>query len=286
MNYPYIEGDNHMGGYRDRLEKSVNYVQGKIGSKLKIGLILGSGLGKVAEEINKKITIKYRDIPGFPISTVQGHKGELICGKFGGKNILLFNGRYHYYQGFSLQEVTLPVRVARRIGIETLIITNASGGISRDFKPGDIMLINDHINYMGANPLIGEDTASFGPLFVDMTEPYDRELIKRAKETAYRTTEIGELKEGVYLATSGPSYETRAEISFFKKIGADAVGMSTVPEVIVASQEGMKVLGVSIIANMACGMSRGKLSHNEVLKNINNVSSRVIIFLREIIRNL
>jgi len=275
-----------MRSYMQKLTRAVDYIQKRIKIPIKVGIILGSGLGRVAEEIGEKIIINYRDIPGFPGTTVQGHKGELVAGRLGEKMIVVFNGRFHYYQGFSLQDVTLPVRVAKRMGVENLIITNASGGINSDFKPGDIMLISDHINYMGVNPLVGEDPLAFGPIFVDLSESYDTDLMEKAKKIAHQNSSIGELKEGVYLATSGPSYETKAEISFFKKIGADAVGMSTVPEVIVAAQEGLTVLGISIITNMASGIARGALTHEEVLKTMSKTSQRMILLLKEIMRNI
>ncbi len=275
-----------MRAYNQKLTRAVDYIQKRIMGGMKVGIILGSGLGRVADEIGGKIVINYRDIPGFPGPTVQGHKGELVAGRLGEKMIVVFNGRFHYYQGFSLQDVTLPVRIAKRMGVENLIITNASGGINSDFKPGDIMLINDHINYMGVNPLVGEDPLTFGPIFVDLSEPYDTGLMEKTKEIARQNSSIGELKEGVYLATSGPSYETKAEISFFKKIGADAVGMSTVPEVIVAAQEGLTVLGISVITNMACGIARGALTHEEVLETMSKTSERMILLLKEVIRNI
>lgn len=275
-----------MDKHGERIEGAVNYIKERIDTPLKIGLVLGSGLGMVTENIAKKRTIQYRDIPGFPSSSVEGHKGELISGKYGGKEILVFNGRYHYYQGYTLREVTLPVRVAKQLGVETLILTNASGGINPDFTPGDIMLINDHINYMGNNPLIGEDPDSLGPVFIDMTEPYDCGLINKVKAIASADPKIGKVQEGVYVATSGPSYETKAEIAFFKKGGADAVGMSTVPEVIVAVHEGIKVIGLAIISNMACGVTKQKLKHSDVLKIMENVSTRVILLLRKIVESL
>jgi len=275
-----------MRSYKQKLTRAVDYIQKRIKIPIKVGIILGSGLGRVSEEIGEKIIINYRDIPGFPGPTVQGHKGELVAGRLGEKMIIVFNGRFHYYQGFSLQDVTLPVRVAKQMGVENLIITNASGGINSDFKPGDIMLISDHINYMGVNPLVGEDPLAFGPIFVDLSEPYDTGLMEKTKKIAHQNSSIGELKEGVYLATSGPSYETKAEISFFKKIGADAVGMSTVPEVIVAAQEGLTVLGISVITNMACGIALGALTHEEVLETMSKTSERMILLLKEVMRNI
>jgi purine-nucleoside phosphorylase len=275
-----------MDKHSQRIKDAVDYIKERIDTPLKIGLVLGSGLGMVTENVANKRTIQYWDIPGFPHSNVEGHRGELISGKYGGKDILIFSGRYHYYQGHSLRDVTLPVRVAKRLGVKTLVLTNASGGINPRLTPGDIMLINDHINYMGNNPLIGEDPDVFGPVFIDMTEPYDHALIKKVKEMASANPKIGKVQEGIYIATSGPSYETKAEIKFFKKIGADAVGMSTVPEVIVATHEGMKVIGIAIITNMACGITKKKLEHSDVLKIMDKVSTRVIILLSKIIESL
>lgn len=275
-----------MKDYSNRVLDAVEFVKSKSGDNFSIGIILGSGLGKISSETDEKILIPYNKVPGFPERTILGHRGELLLGKLGGKKVAVLNGRFHYYQGYSLEDVTLPVRVLKRLGVEILIITNASGGINRSFKPGDIMLINDHINLMGGNPLIGRGMETFGPLFVDMTEPYDKNLIDMAKKISLKNQEIGVLREGVYLATSGPSYETRAEISFFEKIGADAVGMSTVPEVIVARQENMRVLGISVISNMACGIKEGKLSHKEVLDNVEKVGTRIIALLREVVKNV
>jgi len=275
-----------MKNYVTLLREAVRALQEKIPGDVETGVILGSGMGRLAEEVSDKIVIRYTDIPGFPESTIPGHKGELVYGKFGGKKVLLFNGRYHYYQGFSLPEVTLPVRVAKRLGLTTLIITNASGGINTNLRPGDIMLIRDHINFMGANPLMGIDTKYFGTPFVDMTEPYDLALLAKVKELALRDPEIGELEEGVYGAVSGPSYETKAEIAFLSRSGADAVGMSTVPEVIVCSQEKIRVLGISAIVNCTAGIRGGKLSHDEVLDVAGKMSSRLIRLIREIIKNV
>jgi purine-nucleoside phosphorylase len=271
--------------YEERIRYATSYIRGKVAYTPKIGIILGSGLSKIAEEVEQKVVIKYRDIRGFPSSMVRGHKGELICGTLEGKAVILFNGRFHFYQGYPLQDVVLPVRVAGSLGVESIIVTNASGGINRGFKPGDIMLINDHINLLGSNPLIGRDTTGLGPIFLDMSEPYDRGIIEKVRKLANKL-KLGQLKEGVYIAVPGPSYETRAEIRFFEKIGADVVGMSTVPEVIVANQLGMKVLGISVIANMACGITEGKLTHKEVLENVDRASSRLIKLVREIVRNV
>ena len=275
-----------MSGYRERVESAAAYIGEKAGSGFHAAIILGSGLGKLAEELEGKKIIPYSEIPGFPSSLIEGHRGELVAGSFEEKRTLVYSGRFHYYQGYSLAEVTLPVRVAKRLGVPLLIVTNASGGINVSFKPGDIMLISDHINFMGINPLIGGEAAIFGPLFIDMSQPYDRSLRERAEEIAEKNGRIGELKEGVYLATIGPSYETKAEISFFNRIGVDAVGMSTVPEVIVAVQEGLRVFGISVITNMACGIGEGALSHEEVLSTMDRASSRVILLIKEVLRTL
>jgi len=268
------------------LEDTVGYLREKIHIHPNIALILGSGLGRLGEDVTEKNVVPYRDIPGFPKSTVQGHKGELISGKIGKEEVLVWNGRFHLYQGLSTDEVTLPVRVARRLGAKMLIVTNASGGINRNFTPGDIMLISDHINYMGANPLAGKERAMYGPIFVDMSEPYDRELINEVKKCVSEAGTDIQLRDGVYLATLGPSYETKAEIEFFRRVGADAVGMSTVPEVIVAAQEKMRVLGISVITNMACGITKGRLSHEEVLKTMSTAGLRVSRLIRTLLEKM
>ena len=264
-----------MEKYSERIEFAARYLSETIKNPPEICIILGSGLSRISEEVEDKKVVRYRDIRGFPSSMVRGHPGEIIAGVCEGRRVLLFNGRFHYYQGYHLQEVVLPVRVARKLGVTTLIVTNASGGINRSFASGDIMLITDHINLIGSNPLIGRDAENHGPIFVDMTEPYDLETAGRVKSMA-ESCGLGEIKEGVYLATTGPSYETKAEIAFYERIGADAVGMSTVPEVIVANQLDMKVLGISVIANMACGIAKTPLSHGEVLENVQKASGRLV----------
>ncbi|MGQ9615662.1 MAG: purine-nucleoside phosphorylase [Spirochaetota bacterium] len=272
--------------YYERLISAYEYLRASIKTPVRIGIILGSGLGGVLEELLEKNTIPYREIPGFPVTTSRGHRGELVAGKISQKNVIVFNGRFHYYQGYSLQDVTLIVRVAAQLGVESFIITNAAGGIKRRFRPGDIMLIRDHINLMGSNPLIGLDTETFGELFVDMSSPYDASLLKGVKEVARKNPAIGKLREGVYIAVSGPSYETRSEIAFFRKIGADAVGMSTVPEVIVCAQLGIRVVGLSVISNLATGLKRGRLSHSEVLSITGSSSRRLSILIKDIVEHV
>ncbi|MFW6139375.1 MAG: purine-nucleoside phosphorylase, partial [Spirochaetota bacterium] len=240
----------------DSLEQAAGFIKKQLKREIDAAVILGSGLGRVSEEVEAKTSIPYGDIPGFPPVVPRGHKARMIIGTLEKKSILIFSGRFHYYQGYSMHQVVTPVRLAKRLGAGVLIITNASGGINRDYAQGDIVLIKDHINLMGYNPLIGAQ--QFGSVFVDMSEPYHPGLIEKAKQLSRQYPRIGKLKEGVYLAVSGPSYETRAEISFFAKIGADMVGMSTVPEVIAASQEKLKVLGLSVISNMAAGTGHHK----------------------------
>jgi purine-nucleoside phosphorylase len=211
------------------------------------GIILGTGLGGLAREIDVAATVEYADIPGFPLSTVESHAGRLLCGTLGGKPVVAMQGRFHRYEGYSLQQVTFPVRVLRALGAETLIVSNACGGMREEWAPGDLMLIADHINLLGDNPLVGPNDDRLGPRFPDMSAPYDAELRALAREVAAEQGTV--LREGVYVAVTGPNLETRAEYRMLRGIGADVVGMSTVPEVIVAVHGGMRVLGVSIITD-------------------------------------
>lgn len=220
-------------------------LQGKIPYS---GIVLGSGLGKLADKIENSIVIKYSDIPGFVRSTATGHKGNFIAGYLGGKFVLAMQGRFHFYEGYPMEKVVLPIRVMVKLGIKVLFVSNAAGGVNFDFKVGDLMIIRDHINLL-PNPLIGPNLDEFGPRFPDMTRPYDPGLINKAKEIA-ASLDL-ELKEGVYLASTGPTYETPAEYKFYRSAGADAVGMSTIPEVIVARHSSIPVFGISVITNEA-----------------------------------
>lgn len=220
-------------------------LQGKIPYS---GIVLGSGLGKLADKIENSIVVKYSDIPGFVRSTATGHKGNFIAGYLGGKFVLAMQGRFHFYEGYPMEKVVLPIRVMVKLGIKVLFVSNAAGGVNFDFKVGDLMIIRDHINLL-PNPLIGPNLDEFGPRFPDMTRPYDPGLIKKAKEIA-ASLDL-ELKEGVYLASTGPTYETPAEYKFYRSAGADAVGMSTIPEVIVARHSSIPVFGISVITNEA-----------------------------------
>lgn len=233
----------------ERIMKAAEYMRSRIGNrKPSVGIVLGSGLGKLADRIEDPITVPYREIPGFPVSTAIGHKGNFIFGRLGGKDVLAMQGRFHYYEGYPMELVTLPIRVMKVLGIGCLFVSNAAGGVNFDFKVGDLMVIRDHINLL-PNPLVGRNLDEFGPRFPDMTRPYDPKLIEKAETVA---AELGiTLKKGVYLAGTGPSYETPSEYRYFRMIGADAVGMSTIPEVIVARHSSIPVFGMSVITNEA-----------------------------------
>ena len=233
----------------ERIMTAAEYVADKLnGHKPMVGIVLGSGLGKLAEQIENKIVIPYKEIPGFPVSTAVGHKGNFIAGYLGGKPVIAMQGRFHYYEGYTMDLVTLPIRVMKVLGIQYLFVSNAAGGVNFDFKVGDLMVITDHISHL-PNPLVGPNMVEFGPRFPDMTRPYDKDLRRRAFEFAEK---LGiELKQGVYFAGTGPSYETPAEYKYFRLIGGDAVGMSTIPEVIVARHSDIPVFGMSVITNEA-----------------------------------
>ncbi|MCQ6274839.1 purine-nucleoside phosphorylase [Bacillus sp. V3B] len=257
------------------------YISEKLSIQPKVGLILGSGLGVLADEIEQPVKIKYTDIPSFPESTVEGHAGQLVIGELQGLPVLAMQGRFHYYEGYGLDQVTFPVLVMKELGIETLVVTNAAGGVNPSFSPGDLMLITDHINNVGANPLIGPNNQEYGVRFPDMSTAYNQQIQAIAKKAA---TKLGlSLQEGVYVWNSGPSYETPAEIRMLQKLGGDAVGMSTVPEVIVARHAGMNILGISCISNMAAGMMDQPLSHDEVMETTEKVREQFLSLVKEII---
>jgi purine-nucleoside phosphorylase len=264
--------------------QTVNFLMEKAPAGAEIGLILGSGLGVLAEEIEEPVIIPYRDIPNFPISTVEGHAGQLIVGQLEGKRVVAMQGRFHNYEGHALHQVVYPVRVMSKLGIKMLVVTNAAGGINHGYEPGDLMLIRDHLNLTGANPLIGPNDDTFGPRFPDMSEAYDPELIDLAVKVS-----VGQrikLQHGVYAGLTGPSYETPAEIKYLRAIGADAVGMSTVPEVIVANHAGLRVLGISCISNMAAGVLPQKLTHNEVMETAERVKEKFIRLVKGILHEV
>lgn len=249
--------------YYEQVQQAANYIRERTDLRPRTAIILGSGLGELAEHIMDAEIIPYREIPGFPASHVAGHAARLVFGRIGERELVAMQGRFHYYEGFSMRELCLPIYVLRELGVRDLVVTNACGGVNTAFAPGDLMLITDHINLCGRNPLIGPNDERFGPRFPDMSEAYDPALGTFARETA-KSLEIP-LQEGVYAFYSGPSFETAAEIRAFKALGADAVGMSTVPEVITARYLGLRVLGLSCITNMATGITSKKHSHLEVL---------------------
>ncbi|RME71746.1 MAG: purine-nucleoside phosphorylase [Chloroflexi bacterium] len=268
------------------IQQAADYIRAHTSHQPEIGLILGSGLSPLAEEIDHADRIPYRNIPHFPVSGVEGHAGMLVIGHLAGQPVLVMQGRTHFYEGYTVQHITLPVRVMQALGVKTLVVTNAAGGINPNFQAGDLMLIVDHINMLGfggANPLRGPNLSEFGPRFPSMTHPYDRQLRDLAKQAADRLNIP--LREGVYACLAGPSFETPAEIRFLRTIGADAVGMSTVPEVIVANHGGMRVLGVSSITNVAVASldSERETTHQEVLETGKLIVPRLMALLKEVL---
>lgn len=246
----------------------------------RLGMILGSGLGILADEVEDPDVLDYRDIPGFPLSTVEGHAGQLVIGRLGGVEVLVLKGRFHFYEGYDMDRVVFPVRVMNLLGIRDLLVTNAAGGINRDFAPGDLMLIRDHIKFFSESPLRGPNIESFGPRFNDMTRAYTPALRETARQAA---AALGlTLKEGVYAFMAGPSFETPAEIRMLGVLGADAVGMSTVPEVITAAHGGMRVLGISCISNMAAGILDKPLYHGEVMETADRIKGTFLSLVKEI----
>ena len=246
-----------------RAKEAAQYIKDQGVDALEVGLILGSGLGELADEIENRVVIQYTDIPSFPVSTVEGHAGQLVCGTLGGKKVIALQGRFHYYEGYTMEVVTFPIRVMSELGVESMIVTNAAGGVNRDFTPGDLMMITDHINFFGTNPLIGANDEEQGPRFPDLSQAYDLEYQTFIKEAA---SELDlPLKEGVYFGMTGPTYESPAEIRMINTLGGDSVGMSTVPEVIVARHAGIRVAGISCITNFAAGLG-GELNHEDVIE--------------------
>lgn len=270
--------------YKMKIEAVADQIREKTSHRPKVGLVLGSGLGTLADELEKAVIIPYNQLDYFPVSTVEGHKGRLVLGYLEGTCVIAMQGRFHYYEGYTMEEVTLPIRVMKALGVETLLVTNAAGGINPSFNPGDLMLITDHLNQQGTNPLIGPNDAALGVRFLDMSQAYDPSLRDLARRVAM---EQGiSLREGVYVGVTGPSYETPAEIRMFQIMGADAVGMSTVPEVTVARHGEMRVLGISCISNMAAGILPEPLSHEEVVATANRVKEAFSRLVKGIVREI
>jgi purine-nucleoside phosphorylase len=271
------------------MRDAARFVESKTSLRPKIGVVLGSGLGAFADALGHTVRLSYHEIPGFPIATAVGHTGELVIGTLGANgqgtvDVAVMSGRFHLYEGYTAQQVTSGIRLFRQLGVERVVLTNAAGGINLNFVKGALVLISDHINLQGANPLVGRNDDELGPRFPDMTEAYAPELRQLCRDTA---EEIGvALDEGVYAAVLGPSYETPAEIRFLKAIGADLVGMSTVAETIAANHMGMKVLGISCVTNLAAGLGEAELSHGEVLETADRMSGTFLKLLRALLPKL
>lgn len=266
---------------QEKINEATQFIQEQGISEVEFGLILGSGLGELGDEVENSTAISYHSIPHFPVSTVEGHAGQLVYGTLGDKKVLAMQGRFHYYEGYSLEEVTFPIRVMKALGIHSVIVTNAAGGINTSFNQGELMMITDHINYTGVNPLIGPNDSTMGPRFTDMSQAYDAAYQEIVRQVAAKM-EL-DLKEGVYIGYTGPTYETPAEIRMSRAMGADAVGMSTVPEVIVAAHAGLRVIGISCITNLAAGMQE-TLNHAEVVETTERVKGTFKTLVKNILR--
>lgn len=257
-----------------QIQEAAAFIQSKGGVQPEVGLILGSGLGILADLIQDGISIAYEDIPHFPVSTVEGHAGELLLGTIEGRSVVLMKGRFHMYEGYGPEVTAFPVRVMKELGVKSLLVTNAAGGINTAFEPGDLMVLTDHLNMTGRNPLIGANDPALGVRFPDMSEAYSRRLRQILKDTA--ASKNIPIREGVYAGLLGPTYETPAEIRMLRTLGADAVGMSTVSETIVARHAGLEVLGISCISNMAAGILDQPLSHEEVMETTERVREKFL----------
>ena len=273
-----------MNDYMNQMNQTVYFIKGLVKEIPKIAIILGSGLGNLADEMEDKIIIPYKDIPNFPISTVAGHKGELIFGKIDGIPVIAMNGRFHYYEGYNLSETTYPIRIFKLLGVETLILTNAAGGINTSFKKGDLMIINDQLSFFAESVLRGPNMDEFGDRFIDMSTTYDKEYISILRDVM-KSNNV-DFQEGVYAYMKGPTYETPAEIRALRILGADAVGMSTVPEAVVAHHSGIKCAGITCITNMAAGVTNEKLSHEDVKEAAAKVEENFKKVIHEFIKKI
>ncbi|MBI5541185.1 MAG: purine-nucleoside phosphorylase [Bacteroidia bacterium] len=267
----------------EKINQSAQFIQGKVDSIPEVGIILGTGLGGLVREIEISYVLEYQNIPNFPVSTVEGHQGKLIFGTLSGKKVVAMQGRFHYYEGYNMQEVTFPVRVMKKLGIKNLIVSNASGGVNPDFEIGDLMIINDHINLI-PNPLIGKHNPEFGARFPDMSETYDLNLIAKAEAIAKRNNI--KVQKGVYTGVTGPTLETLAEYKYFRVIGSDAVGMSTVPEVIVAHQMGIPCFAISIITDLGVPGKIVKVTHADVQNVAEKAEPLMTLIIKELISEL
>lgn len=266
------------------IQETTDFIKKKVNLVPEFGIILGTGLGGLAKEIDIKVSIKYSEIPNFPVSTVEGHQGNLIFGTLAGKTIVAMQGRFHFYEGYKMQEITLPVRVLKFLGIKYLFVSNASGGMNPGFKVGDLMIINDHINLFGTNPLIGKNISELGPRFPDMSEAYNHRLIKLALDSA---KELGiEVRQGVYAGVSGPTFETPAEYKYIRAIGADAVGMSTVPEVIVGRHMGLDCFAISVITDSGVPGEIVEITHEEVQDVASKAEPKMAAIIKKMLQIL
>jgi purine-nucleoside phosphorylase len=265
----------------DQVQQAAEAIRAKWQGKPTVGLILGTGLGGLVEEVAVEASFPYGEVPHFPVSTAPGHAGRLVCGQLGGKTVMAMEGRFHYYEGYSLQQITLPVRVMKALGCEILLVSNACGGMNPQYQKGDIMLIEDHINLIGDNPLIGPNDERLGPRFPDMCWPYDRELLVLARKIALEEKIV--CHQGVFVAVSGPNLETRAEYRFLRGIGADVVGMSTVPEVIVGVHSGLRNVGFSIITDMCLPDALEPVELSEIIATANLAEKKLRILVRRLI---
>ena len=267
-----------------RIKETGEFIKSKLNKTPEIGIVLGSGLGPLADQLKDAISIEYSEIPNFPVSTVEGHAGMFVIGELEGKTVLCMKGRFHYYEGYSLEEVTLPIRIMSYLGVKNLILTNASGGVNLDYNPGDLMIIKDHINCSALNPLIGKNIEEMGLRFPSASNIYTKEIREAAKTIA--KNESIDIREGVYFYSTGPTYETPAEIRAFRLLGADAIGMSTIPEAIIACHCGMKLLGISCITNMAAGILDQHLSHKEVFETAEKTKDKFAKLIKACIKNI
>ncbi|MBK8145018.1 MAG: purine-nucleoside phosphorylase [Bacteroidetes bacterium] len=267
-----------------KLSETLAFIQSKTSIRPFAGIILGSGLGGLVEALDISLSLSYEEIPHFPVSTVKGHGGKLLFGTLNGKQVVMLSGRFHYYEGYTMQETTFPVRVMHALGAELLMVSNAAGGMHPEFHVGDLMIINDHINLFPEHPLRGKNDEKYGPRFPDMTEPYQLNLVKQAKQIAENNSI--KLFEGVYIGLQGPTFETKAEYKWLHVIGGDAVGMSTVPEVIVAIHCGMKVFGMSVITDLGIREEMNTITHEEVLEAANAAAPKMAFIFKELLGQL
>ncbi len=269
---------------KKQIEDAVNYLKSRTKMIPDVGIILGTGLGALAHEIKAEIIIDYKDIPHFPLSTVESHKGKLIFGTLSGKNVIAMQGRFHYYEGYTMKQITFPVRVMKALGIKVLCVSNIAGGMNSGYRRGDVMIISDHINMLGDNPLIGKNHDDLGPRFPDMSEPYSKDLIKLANDIAKE--EKINAHTGIYLAVSGPNLETKAEYRMFRNMGADVVGMSTIPEVIVAVHSGLKVFGMTVISDECFPDSLQAVSVDEIIKAAMDAEPKLTLIMKKVIERI